>query len=231
MLDGDADPRKRQITLRHLLTMSAGFNWTEFGGFNSFPRMTRSPDWVRFVLEQPMSDRPGDRMEYNSGASQLLTAILVQAAGLAAARFAELHLFGPLGIEEYEWEQDPQGVHTGGFGLWLRPGDMLKFGQLYLQRGVWEGKPLISPELVSQSVKPAIGVEAPAAAVMPGIGGRIPGCRPQAWGRTTSLPLQIPRGMADASPFPPPPLSIIFTLAATAEILFTSSRVWKRSWC
>ncbi|GJM68916.1 hypothetical protein HMSSN036_11320 [Paenibacillus macerans] len=177
LLDGDADPHKRQITLRHLLTMSAGFNWTEFGGHNSFPRMTRSPDWVRFVLEQPMSDRPGDRMEYNSGASQLLAAILVQAAGLPAARFAELHLFGPLGIEAYKWEQDPQGVHTGGFGLWLRPGDMLKFGQLYLQRGVWEGKPLISPELVSQSVKPAIGVEAPTAAVMPGIGGRIPGCR------------------------------------------------------
>ncbi|MCM3697981.1 serine hydrolase [Paenibacillus macerans] len=161
LLDEDDDPRKRQITLRHLLTMSAGFNWTEFGGHNSFPRMTRSADWVRFALEQPMSDHPGDRMEYNSGASQLLAAILVQAAGLPAARFAELHLFGPLGIEAYKWEQDPQGVHTGGFGLWLRPGDMLKFGQLYLQRGVWEGKPLISTEMVSQSVKPAIGVEAP----------------------------------------------------------------------
>ena len=157
----DLDPRKQDMTLQHLLTMSAGFNWTEFGGQNSFPRMTRSPNWVEFVLEQALSDAPGARMEYNSGVSQLLSALLVQATGMTTARFAELHLFEPLGIETYKWESDPQGIHTGGFGLWLRPADMLKFGQLYLQQGEWERKSLISSELVSRSVQPAIVGEAP----------------------------------------------------------------------
>ncbi|MEK5027513.1 serine hydrolase domain-containing protein [Paenibacillus sp. FSL M7-1046] len=157
----DPDHRKTEIKLEHLLTMSAGFNWTEFGGQNSFPRMTRSPDWVRFVLEQPMSDTPGARMVYNSGVSQLLSAILRQAAGMSTAKFAEHYLFGPLGIKAYEWEVDPQGVHTGGFGLKLRPSDLLKLGQLYLQEGMWENTKLISPERVNRSTETALHVEAP----------------------------------------------------------------------
>lgn len=160
-LAADPDSRKQTMTLQHLLTMTAGFDWTEFGGQNSFPRMTRSPNWVEFVLDRPLSDPPGTRMEYNSGASQLLSAILVQAAGMSLARYAELHLFGPLGIDEYKWECDPQGIHTGGFGLWLRPRDMLKFGQLYLQGGEWENKALISRTLLTKSVQPAIRTEPP----------------------------------------------------------------------
>ena len=93
----DSDPRKREITLEHLLTMTSGIDWTEFGGQKSFPRMTRSDDWVDFVLKQPMEGSPGTRMEYSSGVSQLLSAILVQRSGMSTARFAEEHLFSPLG--------------------------------------------------------------------------------------------------------------------------------------
>ncbi|MNW48793.1 beta-lactam binding protein AmpH [compost metagenome] len=157
----DKDARKQEITLHHLLTMSAGFNWTEFGGQNSFPHMTRSAHWVDFVLEQSLAHLPGTKMEYNSGISQLLSAILVQATGMTTARFAERYLFGPLGIEAYKWEVDPQGIHTGGFGLWLRPSDMLKFGQLFLQQGTWDNQQLISRRLVAQSAEPFITVEAP----------------------------------------------------------------------
>ncbi|MNW54063.1 beta-lactam binding protein AmpH [compost metagenome] len=157
----DNDARKQEITLEHLLTMSSGFNWTEFGGQKSFPLMTKSPHWTNFVLEQTLSDPPGTKMEYNSGNSQLLSAILVQTAGMSTARFAERYLFEPLGIETCNWEIDPQGIHTGGFGLWLRPSDMLKFGQLYLQQGTWNNKQLISRELVAQSVQPLISVDAP----------------------------------------------------------------------
>lgn len=157
----DPNPRKQEITLEHLLTMSAGFRWTEFGGLNSFPRMTRSPNWVDYVLQQPLSQTPGNTMEYNSGISQLLSAILVQATGMSIAQYADQHLFGPLDIETYSWECDPQGIHTGGFGLWLSPADMLKFGQLYLQQGKWKDQQLISRELVARSVAPSIRVEAP----------------------------------------------------------------------
>ncbi|WP_099093078.1 serine hydrolase domain-containing protein [Paenibacillus yonginensis] len=155
------DPRKRLITLEHLLTMTAGFSWTEFGGRNSFPHMTRTPDWIAYVLEQPMSDEPGTRMEYNSGVSQMLSHILLQTTGMPAAAFAEKYLFGPLGITQYEWETDPQGVHTGGFGLKLRPADLMRFGQLYLDKGNWQGKQLISSRLAERSVQPAIAVKDP----------------------------------------------------------------------
>lgn len=160
-LGQDKDVRKQEITIAHLLTMTAGFHWTEFGGRNSFPKMTRSPNWVEYVLEQPMADHPGARMEYNSGISQLLSAMLVQASGMTTARFAELYLFGPLGIRQYLWETDPQGIHTGGFGLQLQPADLLKFGQLYLQQGVWEKEQLINRERIAHSVQPFIHAEAP----------------------------------------------------------------------
>lgn len=160
-LANDKTSHKSDITLLHLLTMTSGMNWTEFGGQNSFPTMTRTQNWVDFVLEQPLSAAPGTTMSYNSGGSQLLAAILVQATGMSVARFAELTLFQPLGIESYHWEQDPQGIHTGGFGLSLRPMDMLKFGQLYLQQGKWGHTQLISQELVARSTQPAIQAESP----------------------------------------------------------------------
>ncbi|WP_336782047.1 serine hydrolase [Paenibacillus illinoisensis] len=160
-LVSDPDPRKSQITLEQLLTMTAGFNWDEFGGQNSFPRMTRTEHWVNFALEQRLSHTPGTHMEYNSGVSQILAAILMQHTGMSVAGFAERYLFGPLGITEYHWECDPQGVHTGGFGLKMLPDDLLKFGQLFLQEGMWHGERLISSELVNRSTKAFITVTPP----------------------------------------------------------------------
>ncbi|OKP84089.1 serine hydrolase [Paenibacillus sp. P3E] len=160
-LGRDTDKRKQEITIEHLLTLSAGFRWTEFGGQNSFPKMTRSPNWVKYVLEQPLAHDPGTHMEYNSGISQMLSAILVQASGISTAQFAEQFLFGPLGIEKYHWETDPQGIHTGGFGLQLRPNDLLKFGELFLHGGVWEKKQVISRKWVARSTAPVILAEPP----------------------------------------------------------------------
>jgi len=157
----DPDPRKRNITLEHLLTMTPGFAWTEFGGRKSFPLMTRSEHWVDFVLEQPLSDEPGSRMEYSSGASQLLAAVLARTTGTTVARFAEEELFGPLGIADYRWETDPQGVHTGGYGLWLRPADLLGLGRLYLNQGRSGQRQLVSEERAIRSVRPAVPATAP----------------------------------------------------------------------
>ncbi|WP_306795290.1 serine hydrolase [Cohnella sp. GbtcB17] len=157
----DPDTRKREMTLLHLLTMTSGIRWQEFGGLNSFPRMTHTPDWVGHVLEQPLSEAPGHKMTYNSGVSQLLSAILSRAADMTVAAFAERALFGPLGIDDYAWETDPQGIHTGGFGLRLRPADMLKLGQLQLQRGRWEGHRLYSAELADAAVQPVVQASPP----------------------------------------------------------------------
>ncbi|MDR6549598.1 serine hydrolase [Paenibacillus qinlingensis] len=160
-LANDPQSQKADITLLHLLTMTSGINWTEFGGQNSFPSMTRTPHWVNFVLDQPLADVPGTRMTYNSGGSQLLAAILREVTGMSVARYAENHLFGPLGIESYTWEQDPQGIHTGGFGMSMRPLDMLKFGQLYAQQGRWGNQQIISQALIHRSTQPAIHAESP----------------------------------------------------------------------
>jgi CubicO group peptidase (beta-lactamase class C family) len=160
-LPHEQDERKKNISLEHLLTLTAGFQWNEFGGINSFPTMTRSSDWVQYTLAQPMSDVPGTRMVYNSGVSQLLAAILVQATGMEISRFAKLNLFMPLGIEQYHWKIDPQGIHTGGFGLQLSANDLLKFGLLYLHRGVWHNQQLISSDMVECSTKSAIAATPP----------------------------------------------------------------------
>ncbi|MGF9697103.1 serine hydrolase domain-containing protein [Paenibacillus sp. MABNR03] len=160
-LASDPDLRKPLITLEQLLTMTAGFNWDEFGGQNSFPRMTRTDHWVNFALEQRLSHTPGTHMEYNSGVSQILAAILMQQTGMSIAEFAERYLFGPLEIKEYQWERDPQGVHTGGFGMKLLPADLLKFGELFLQQGMWDGETVISRDLVARSTEPAITVTPP----------------------------------------------------------------------
>ncbi|WP_152396703.1 serine hydrolase domain-containing protein [Paenibacillus guangzhouensis] len=157
----DADQRKRDITIEHLLDMTAGFEWMEFGGLNSFPRMTKTANWIDFTLTLPLADPPGTRMIYNSGCSQLLAAMVMQAAGQSVEDFAQQHLFHPLGIETWQWEVDPQGIHTGGFGLYLKPRDMLKFGQLYLHRGRHQGKQLLSDAWIEQSTLPRVQVSKP----------------------------------------------------------------------
>lgn len=129
---------------------------------------------MNYVLEQPVADEPGTRMEYNSGISQLLSSILVQATGQSTASYAEQVLFGPLGIRDYEWESDPQGIHTGGFGLKLRPVDLLNFGQLFLQQGVWKDSQIISGSWAARSVQPVMHTEPPRHGGMAGIGGPMP---------------------------------------------------------
>jgi len=157
----DSDTRKPLITIEQLLTLTAGFQWTEFGGANSFPKMTRTSDWIQYTLEQPLSDQPGTKMVYNSGVSQLLAAILVKAANTSVAQFAEQHLFNPLDIQQYEWKSDPHGIHTGGFGLQLNAYDMLKFGLLYLHKGIWNNNRLISEAMIDFSKNAAIAATPP----------------------------------------------------------------------
>jgi hypothetical protein len=90
-----------------------------------------------------MAQEPGVAFNYNTGNSQLASAILAARAGTGTEAFAARHLFEPLGITEWRWNRDPSGVSIGGFGLYLRPGDMARIGLLYLQRGEWNGRQVI----------------------------------------------------------------------------------------
>jgi len=145
------DPRKKRITLRHVLMMTTGLDWKEAAipyqdRRNLARRLNASPDWVEFTLSRPMSDEPGTRFEYCSGCTLLLSAILQQATGKRADEFAEEHLFAPMKIEQSVWIRHARAdslAHTGG-GLWLRPRDFAKIGYLHVSGGEWQGRQIVS---------------------------------------------------------------------------------------
>jgi CubicO group peptidase (beta-lactamase class C family) len=133
------DERKKAITLRHLLDTGTRRSAARSRGRCS----ERSADWVQFVLDRAMAREPGAAFNYNSGNPHLLSAILSKATGKSAEDYAREKLFGPLGISDVFWRRDPQGVSTGGFGLYLQPRDMAKLGQLWLHDGVRQGERLL----------------------------------------------------------------------------------------
>lgn len=92
--------------------------------------MAHSPDWVKFVLDRPMSTSPGEAFNYSNGDTHLLSAIITKITGSSAWEYAEAKLFGPLGIADAFWVHDPQGISGGGNGLFLKPRDMAKIGHL-----------------------------------------------------------------------------------------------------
>ncbi len=158
------DPGKRAITVRHLLTMTSGLESTSFDNYGSW---VASPNWVRAALMQPLQAAPGTRFSYSTGDTHLLSAVLARAVGKGAHAFAREQLFAPLGIRRSAWARDRQGIDMGGNNLLLLPRDMLKFGQLYLNRGRWAGKQLLPWQWVDESTRPGL--------VGPRQGGRIYG--------------------------------------------------------
>ena len=153
-----ADVHKDSIQIKHLLAMTSGLYWDEWSYPYTDPRnthvaMNQSGNPVGYVLGLPMETSPGETFLYNSGLSITLGRILHNASGLRPDEFAAAHLFGPLGINESYWWRYPDGtVQTGG-GLYLRPRDMAKLGQLYLNGGRWGAQQLISRAWVDESVE------------------------------------------------------------------------------
>jgi CubicO group peptidase (beta-lactamase class C family) len=146
-------PEKDRITLRNLLTMSAGLEWHELDtpyteAANSATRIQYASDPHRYMLEQRMVARPGEIWNYNTGTSSLIGAILTRATGKPVEELARTLLFGPLGIDDVAWSARPRN----GYGtLRLRPRDWAKIGQLVLNRGVWDGKQIVPADWVAQS--------------------------------------------------------------------------------
>jgi len=159
---GSVDDKKRAITVQNLLDMTSGIDWKEplDGRPDGAIEMGRSPDWVKFVLDRPMSSAPGDVFNYNSGNPHLLSAILAKLTGVNAWDYAKAKLFGPLGISVSNWRRDPQGTAIGGFGLALLPRDMAKIGYLYLRDGEWDGKALLLPAWVDRTTHATIDMHA-----------------------------------------------------------------------
>lgn len=148
---------KREIQIEHLLTMTAGFAWDQTGEpnrVNDEVEMEGSEDWLNYVLKKEMNEAPGKRFVYNSGCSNLLAGIIKESTGDHANVFAEKYLFSPLDIKKYYWRKRDDGLCNAGAGLLLRPRDMAKIGQLFLDSGVWKGRQVVSKEWVKAATTP-----------------------------------------------------------------------------
>lgn len=142
------DSTKRAITLGDLLSMRAGLETTSFGTYGAW---VESPDWVRFALERPMTCAPGECWEYSTGNTHLLGAAVARATGTDLRAYADRELFGPLGIAARPWDRDPQGYYLGGNNMAFSPRELLRFGELYLNEGVWEGERILPAEWIERS--------------------------------------------------------------------------------
>ncbi|REE85145.1 CubicO group peptidase (beta-lactamase class C family) [Paenibacillus taihuensis] len=140
------------MRVRHLLMMGTGHEEDTMGPLSS----AEDGDWVRAFLQVPVGREPGTHFVYNSGATYMLSAILQKVSGVKLLDYLRPRLLDPLGITEGTWESCPRGIHTGGWGLMLTTESIAKFGQLYLQRGVWEGKRILSEEWVNEATSKQI---------------------------------------------------------------------------
>lgn len=147
----DVDPRKQRITIEDLLTMRSGLESTSGRNYGAW---VRSPNWVRAALAKPMVSEPGSTMEYSTGSSHLLSAILTRAAGVSTWQFAQQALAKPLGISLARWPQDPQGIYFGGNEMLLTPKQMVAIGELYLNRGHANGRQIVPASWVDVSCVP-----------------------------------------------------------------------------
>ncbi|RNB85050.1 class C beta-lactamase-related serine hydrolase [Brevibacillus fluminis] len=154
IFQAQTDSRKMSLTIRHLITMTDGLDFPEFGDWNCFAPMVYHHDIVKFVIDRPLLHDIGTHMNYNSGCSHILSAIIQQVTGMKTEDFANENLFKPLGIKEYRWYTDKMNISKGADGLVLKATDMEKIGTLMLQGGVFHDQRIISAEWIQASTTP-----------------------------------------------------------------------------
>lgn len=142
----------RAMKIKHLLTMSSGHAKDTIQSM----RASTTDTWVKTFLSQPVDHEPGTFFLYNTGATYMLSAIVQKTTGQPLIKYLRPRLFDPLGIEGEDWEMDPHGINTGGYGLRVRTEDIAKFGQLYLQKGKWNGEQILPRDWVAQATKTQI---------------------------------------------------------------------------
>lgn len=142
------------ITLAHLLTMSSGLAWQEWGHSpltSDEIRLFWKQDTTRFVMDRSLAATPGSSFRYSGGNTQLLGELLRQRTGKSVAELAQEELFAPMGVRDWKWVDDTHGRPLAFVGLRLRPRDMLKFGRLVNQRGAWRGQQLVPADWIERA--------------------------------------------------------------------------------
>lgn len=150
-LPENPDKRLLEMTVSNLLTMTSGHGEDTLGALISSEK-----NWVETFLACPLEYKPGSHFVYNSGASFMLSAIIQKITGLTLFEYLQPRLFEPLAIQNAQWDLSPCGINTGGWGLMVKPEDIAKFGQMYLQEGVFSGKRIVSREWIQQATKKSV---------------------------------------------------------------------------
>lgn len=135
------------MTVRDLLTMNCGHDVDPSGAV----RKKADADWVQEFLAYPVEHKPGTFYTYNSVGTYMLSAIVQKVTGEKVVDYLYPRLFRPLGIVNVRWEESPQGINTGGWGLYLKTEDLAKMGQLFLQKGKWNGQQVLPEEWVKEA--------------------------------------------------------------------------------
>ena len=150
LLSEEDDALKRRITIGNLLTMQSGLETTSNRNYGAW---VQSRNWVDYALRQPLESHPGTIMEYSTGNTHLLSAILTLATGATTLEFARQALTKSLGFHLAPWLQDPQGIYFGGNDMEMTPGQMMKFGELYRNNGRIDDRQIIPTDWVNRSLQ------------------------------------------------------------------------------
>ena len=141
--------RKKELTIRHLLTMSSGISLNEAGSVTE-------TDWLKACLESKPNFKPGTEFHYNSMNTYVLAEIVRTLSGMSLSEYLSEHLFEPMGIRQFSWEKSPAGTEKGGWGLYILAEDIAKLVQLTLDGGKWNGMQLISESYIRQATSKQI---------------------------------------------------------------------------
>ena len=136
----------KAMRVRDLLTMSTGHQ--------DEVNLKSEVHWKKLFLNHPVPHKPGTHFKYNTPATYMLSAIVQKVTGETVLENLKTRLFDPLGIVQPKWDSSPEGISLGGYGLFVRTEDIAKFGQLYLQKGSWQGKQLVQMEALAMDLAP-----------------------------------------------------------------------------
>ena len=147
---------KAKITIRDLLTMTSGLSWDETASIEDYNKWIYSDNQIKYLFKRPLKSIPGETFNYNSAAMHLLSVIISKASNMKTIDFAQKYLFDPLEISNRKWNSDKQGFNNGSAGLELTPYDMLKIGNLVLNKGVYKDKRIVSEDWINESTSPKL---------------------------------------------------------------------------